>query len=272
MKIGLRGGHSDNCLGAIGLRNEYLQMQDLYAHVRDLLVKYGHTVIDCNSHANTEGKELSEGVNKANNNGVELFVSLHMNSYNGSANGTETWIKSTNSDSFPVATRITNNFINLGFFKRDKGVKTSNGYYELNNTHCPAIIVETCFCDSQKDIDIWSPISWDILASCIANGIDSNIPVGEVTSQEPEKPIISENDNVYIFTEYLPTGYMGNNNSDFKDLDIKYIDEYMCGVRWAVRKNSIGYYAVTELLDPTTAKKVKESLGSWFYEYRLDNK
>lgn len=270
MKIGLRGGHSDNCLGAVGLRNEYWQMQDLYVHVRDLLVEYGHTVIDCNSHANTEGGELSEGVNKANNNDVELFVSLHMNSYNGSANGTETWIKSTNSKSYTTAKFISDNFGNLGFFKR--GVKTSDVYYDLNHTNAPAIIVETCFCDSQKDIDIWSPTSWDILASCIANGIDSNIPIGEVKSQEPEKPVISEKDNIYIFTEYLPTGYMGNNNSDFKDLDIKYIDEYMCGVRWAVRKNSIGYYAVTELLDPITAKKVKDSLGSWFCEYRLDNK
>jgi N-acetylmuramoyl-L-alanine amidase len=272
MKIGLRGGHSDNCQGANGLRNEYFQMQELYKHVRDLLVKYGHTVIDCNSHSNTEGKELAEGVNRANDNEVGLFVSLHMNSYNGSANGTETWIKSTNSKSYPIAKSISNNFGNLGFFKRDGGVKTSNGYYELNHTDCPAIIVETCFCDSQKDIDIWAPTSWDILASCVANGIDSNIPIGEATTKEPEKPIIGENDNVYIFTEYLPTGYMGNNNSDFKDLDVKYIDEYMCGIRWAVRKNSIGYYAVTELLDPITAKKVKESLGAWFYEYRLDNK
>lgn len=33
MKIGLRGGHSANCLGAIGLRNEYEQMQTLYKYI-----------------------------------------------------------------------------------------------------------------------------------------------------------------------------------------------------------------------------------------------
>ena len=47
MKIGLRGGHSKKAQGAVGIVNEYEQMQKFYAHVSKLLTEYGHTVVDC---------------------------------------------------------------------------------------------------------------------------------------------------------------------------------------------------------------------------------
>ncbi|OOM82187.1 hypothetical protein CLPUN_04470 [Clostridium puniceum] len=49
MIIGLRGGHSSNCVGAVGIVKEYEQMQELYKAVSQVLTSYGHTVIDCNS-------------------------------------------------------------------------------------------------------------------------------------------------------------------------------------------------------------------------------
>lgn len=49
MKIGLRGGHSKKAQGAVGIVNEYEQMQKFYIHVSKLLTEYGHTVVDCNS-------------------------------------------------------------------------------------------------------------------------------------------------------------------------------------------------------------------------------
>ena len=33
MIIGLRGGHSANCVGAVGIVNEYEQMQEFYKHI-----------------------------------------------------------------------------------------------------------------------------------------------------------------------------------------------------------------------------------------------
>lgn len=173
MKIGLRGGHSANCKGAIGLRDEYESMEVLYRYVRDILVSNGHQVVDCNSSAYSESAELSEGVSKANNAGVQLFISLHMNSYNGTAYGTEAWTYSSSSSANQYATRLVNNYARLGFYNR--GVKHSTGYYELKNTAAPAIIFETCFCDSQRDINIWSPTPWDTLARAICNAIDTSI-------------------------------------------------------------------------------------------------
>ncbi len=175
MIIGLREGHSPNCLGAIGLRNEWACMNTLYKYVADILEKYGHTVIDCNSTANTEKGELSEGARKANNAGVEVFVSLHMNKFNGQAHGTEAWVH-TNAGSFitDIATRMCNNFAGLGFYNR--GVNHRN-LYEMTHVNAPNIIFETCFCDSEKDISIWSPTPYEVMARAIANAIDHNIPL-----------------------------------------------------------------------------------------------
>lgn len=267
--INARGGHSPNCLGTVALRNEYEQMQILFNNFKRIMESYGHVVNDCNSNLGYKD-ELYEGVRKSDiHSNADLFISFHMNaSDTRKGNGTEAWIHPRSSVR-EIAQRLVNNYAKLGL--QNRGVKDNAEYYEIYNTIAPAIIFETCFCDNQNDIDIWSPTDWDKLTRLICNAIDPSIPIEE-SSKEPEKPIIGENDNVYIFTEYLPTGYMGKQGTDFQGLDVKYVDEYMCGVRWENRSNSIGYYAVTELLDPITAKKVKDSLGNWFCEYRLDNK
>ena len=191
MKIGLRGGHSKYCIGAVGLRNEYEQMQELYKYVRDILTQYGHTVIDCNSNANTESGELRDGTNKANLNNVDLYLTLHMNSFNSNANGTEAWIYKSGGMAGNIAKKITTNFEKIGFHNR--GVKVSTGLHDLKYSKAPAIIFECCFCDSQKDIDIWSPTSWEDLALNICNAIDENIKSTKSTEKFDSKKATTKN-------------------------------------------------------------------------------
>ena len=175
MRIGLRAGHSRNCLGAIGLRNEWESMKTLYPYVAKILREYGHTVVDCNSDASNQSAELAEGANKANNAGVDLFISLHMNSYDSSAYGVEAWTWGAASRANAVAQRLCDNYAKLGFYNR--GVKSNSNYYEMRHIDAPNVIFETCFCDSAKDIAIFSPTSWGDLARSIANAIDPNIPL-----------------------------------------------------------------------------------------------
>jgi len=173
MKIGLRAGHSDNCIGAIGIIDEHEQMKLYYVEVKSVLEKYGHAVIDCNSNGSTSNAELSEGVNKANNNNVDLFVSLHMNSSNGQGCGTEALVNSTSSKAYSYAANLCDNFGDLGFTNR--GVKISTSLYEMNHVAAPNIIFEICFCDSQTDISIYNRYSFEELAYAFCNAIDSNI-------------------------------------------------------------------------------------------------
>lgn len=48
MKIGLRGGHSKNCIGAVGIVDEYCQMQKFYTHVSKLLTNNSYYYTDWN--------------------------------------------------------------------------------------------------------------------------------------------------------------------------------------------------------------------------------
>lgn len=188
MKIGLRAGHSPNCLGAIGLRNEWACMNELYKYVESVLVEYGHTVVNCNSTSSSVDGELWSGVSRANDAGVDLFISLHMNCSNGEGHGVEAWTYNRFSRANSVAIRLCKNFSTLGLYNR--GVKYNSKYYEMRNADAPNIIFETMFCDSKTDISIWSKTPYEKMARLIANAIDENIPV--------EKP--NDKYQVRIFT------------------------------------------------------------------------
>lgn len=252
MKIGLRAGHSDNCTGAIGIVDEHEQMKKYYAVVKSVFEKYGHTVIDCNSNANTEDGELSEGANKANNSNVDFFASLHMNSFNGQAKGTEVLVSSESSKAYPVAQRLVDNFTELGFYNR--GVKFQK-LFEMNHILAPNIISEICFCDSQEDIDIYNKYSWEQLAYVFCNAIDSNIPK-EVSSSE-------NNRKYYVVTNYLPVAYTG-----YDGVDINYVLSYFNDIKCYVRGNEKGIWIETEYLRLDKCNELKKILGSWFYEIK----
>lgn len=170
-KIGLRGGHSVNCKGAGALVQEYEEMQKFYNAVRNVLVKYGHTVINTNSNASSAYYELREGAAIANDNNVDLFVSLHMNA--GGGTGTEAWIYP-NSRATAVAQKMVNNFNSYGFVSR--GVKSTTEYFEMNGVVAPNIILETMFVDNEKDAALWNSVGLRKLAYAVGNAIDSNIP------------------------------------------------------------------------------------------------
>lgn len=174
MKIGLRGGHSANVKGASGYADEYNEMQLFYLAVKALLEINGHTVINCNSNAFTQGAELSEGCTEANNNNVDLFISLHMNASNGEGHGVEALVSSQNSRAIPYAQRLCDNFSALGF--QNRGVKYER-FYEMNHIQAPNVIFELCFCDSAVDMEIYKQYSWGKLAGTFCNSIDSAISV-----------------------------------------------------------------------------------------------
>jgi N-acetylmuramoyl-L-alanine amidase len=248
MKIGLRAGHSDNCEGAVGIINEHEQMKLYYAAVKSVLEEYGHTVIDCNSNANTEGGELSEGANIANSNSVDFFASLHMNCFNGQAHGTEVLVSSDSSKAYPIAQRLVNNFAELGFTNR--GVKFVKDY-EMNHISAPNIISEICFCDSKEDIDIYNKYSWEKLAHVLCNAIDPNIPK-DVPNVQLEKG--------YVVTTYLPHA-----SANYDGVNINSIITYFKSIECYVRGNNKSIWIETEWLDISKCEELKQVLGSLFY-------
>lgn len=178
MKIGLRGGHSPNCKGAIGLIDEQAEVRKIYNELAPMLQAVGHAVVDCNSNASNVSSELSDGTNKANSAGCDIYVTLHMNAAGtASAGGTEVWLyDSSNPTTNTIASNICKNFAGKGFVNR--GVKYSSGYHDLNASNMPAMIVETLFCTGTDDVARYRNLGTKGIAELIAKAIDSKASAG----------------------------------------------------------------------------------------------
>lgn len=178
MKIGLRGGHSPNCKGAIGLIDEQAEVRKIYNELVPMLQAVGHTVIDCNSNASNVSGELSDGTNKANSAGCDIYVTLHMNAAGAaSAGGTEVWLyDASNPTMNMIASNICKNFEEKRFVNR--GVKYSSGYHDLNASNMPGMIVETLFCTGTDDVARYRSLGAKGVAELIAKAIDSKASTG----------------------------------------------------------------------------------------------
>lgn len=186
-KIAVRGGHNFSVPGATGIISETKEDRLVKDSVIKWLRKGGAIVLDVTApdSCNTILSDLVYGVSKANNWGAELFVSCHFNNaydhYEG-AIGTEVW---TYSETFGEATRTVNNLAKLGFTNR--GVKHSTHLYELSKTSCPSMIVETCFVEATKDVELYKKLGVDVIGKAIAEGI-LNKSIDGSTESKPSKP------------------------------------------------------------------------------------
>ncbi|AFZ17802.1 N-acetylmuramoyl-L-alanine amidase [Allocoleopsis franciscana] len=166
MKYGIDIGHNCNPdIGARGIRQEDHLTMEVGTRVISKLKSLGHQVINCKpSRASSVGNSLQQRCNIANFNRVDVFVSIHFNSFNRQANGTEIF---TGSDTGRrIAQPVLDNIVKLGFFNR--GVKSGLHLYVVKNTNMPAILVECCFCDAQQDMNRYNP---DSLSDAIVRGL-----------------------------------------------------------------------------------------------------
>lgn len=151
MIIAIDKGH--NCFpdtGAIGIKNE----DALTLEVGNLLIEkfaLNHKVIDVTpSTANSVRDSLARRTSKANNSLADFYISIHFNAYDGHACGTEVFAMGAVS----VAASVVNKIASLGF--KNRGVKDGKNLYVIKYTAMPAILVECCFCDSKKDMQIYN--------------------------------------------------------------------------------------------------------------------
>ena len=189
MRIAVRGGHVPKVTGARGLIDELTEDRK----VKDSVIKYlrqlGCNVLDVTPSDNTStlNGDLSYGVNKANNWGADLFISIHFNkaydSYNG-ALGSEVCVYST----FDIAQRVVNELSKLGF--KNRGQKVRNNLYELKHTKMKAMIIEVCFVEATEDVALYKKLGHDLIGKTIAEAIiNKNISIPTV------KPSVNNTDN-----------------------------------------------------------------------------
>ena len=184
MKIAVRGGHCPLITGASALIDELKEDRLVKNAVIKYLTQLGHTVLDVTPPDSTSSSsaDLSYGVNKANNWGADLFVSIHFNnaynSYNG-ALGTEVCVYSEND----VAERVVSQLASLGF--RNRGQKVRTGLYELKNTKMKSMIIEVCFVEATEDVTLYKRLGHDTIGKNIAEAI-ANKKVVEASNNQGE--------------------------------------------------------------------------------------
>ena len=151
MKIGIDLGHG--CAydgGAVGLIKEEEIINTVGNKVISKLRALGHNVIECRpSTASSTSNSLNKRCATANNNNVELFVSIHANA--GGGVGTEIYTYNAKQHSYAV--NVLNNICSLGF--RNRGIKSGNNLAVINGTKAEAMLIEICFVDTQSDVDLY---------------------------------------------------------------------------------------------------------------------
>ena len=184
MKFGIDSGH--NCppdTGARGIKVEDNLTLDVGNRVIAKLRALGNEVVVCKpSSASTVRDSLSKRCSTANASRVDIFVSIHFNAFNRQANGTEVF--ATSDTGRKIAKPVLDEIVKLGFFNR--GVKSGSHLYVLKNTDMPAILIECCFIDSQKDMNLYNP---EAMANAIVKGLTGKLP------SVPVNPVQDEEDN-----------------------------------------------------------------------------
>ena len=170
MKIAVRGGHNFQARGAAGIIDETVEDRKVKDATIKYLKKMGHSVLDVTPGNMPSSSDLAYGVNKANQWGADMFISIHFNkaytSYDG-AIGTEGWVYSRGGKAEKISNRICSKLASTGL--RNRGTKTK-GFYELRHTNMPAVIVEVCFVEATKDVNIYKQNGPDKIGQLIAEG------------------------------------------------------------------------------------------------------
>ncbi|MBD2576743.1 N-acetylmuramoyl-L-alanine amidase [Oscillatoria sp. FACHB-1406] len=180
MKFGIDMGH--NAPPDTGASSKFGKEDDLTKQVGTLvssqLQALGHEVVNCNpTSASSVMDSLRQRVQKANSARVDLYVSIHFNAYNNSANGTEVYAVS--DAGRRIAQPVLENIIALGFTNR--GVKDGSHLYVVKNTSMAGILIECCFIDSEKDMKLFNTTA---MANAIVKGLTGKLPTEEKPKED----------------------------------------------------------------------------------------
>ena len=168
MRIGINCGHTVSGQpgsGAVGFINESDETREVGKRLITLLRQSGHTVYDCtNDYAPSTSSNLSQIVDMANKQPLDLFVSIHFNS--GGGKGTEVYTYG--GKQHAEAVRVCDALHALGFVNR--GVKDGSKLYVVRKSEAKAMLVEVCFVDT-SDADLYKRLGAQTIAAAIAEAI-----------------------------------------------------------------------------------------------------
>lgn len=165
MRICVNVGHTKKGVGtgANGYLNESKETRKLGYELMKLLTDSNHSVIP--AVFDLHNNNLKAAVETANNNDADLFISLHLNAGGGQGCEVYTW----KGQKVAQAVKTCENLNKLGF--KNRGIKDGSKLYVIKNTRCTAILIEVCFLDNIKDVELYKQLGYTKIAQAIYNAI-----------------------------------------------------------------------------------------------------
>lgn len=165
MKIVVNSGHTKLGVGtgANGYLNESKENRKIACELMKLLADTNHEVIP--AIIDKSINNLKDAVTLANNKKADLFISIHLNAGGGTGCEAYTYKGAQHKE----AVDICKNLAALGF--KNRGVKDGTKYYAIKNTTMKAILIEVCFVDNKKDVELYKQLGYTKVAQAIYNAI-----------------------------------------------------------------------------------------------------
>ncbi len=172
MRIGINCGHtvSGKGCGAVGLINESEHTRLVGYALMELLKEAGVEVVDCTiDSAGTKQEYLEKAVITANTNELDLFISIHFNA-SASHTGHGVEIYTYKGQAYQEAEAVSRHIAQLGY--KNRGIKAGDNLFVIRKTKAKAMLIEVCFCDNRKDVDIYQRTGgYRSIAQAVFNGV-----------------------------------------------------------------------------------------------------
>lgn len=186
--IGIDMGHPLGC-GANGFVSETDKDRLIGKELIKILEAEGKKIVNCTIDAKYSD-DLARRVNIANKAKVDLYVSIHLDSFSDpSANGV-TIFTTTTSGAKEIAKRVVNNVASSCGY-RNRGLKHEN-LYVIKNTIAPAFLIECGFVTNKDDCNRFNAYK---IAKAIAEEI-----VGKKIQESAPKPSPAPGGSVSSYT------------------------------------------------------------------------
>lgn len=184
-KICIDAGHGGVDSGAVGVNGRLEKTDNLNAALalQKVMTSRGHSVIM--TRTKDTYPSLNDRVKLANNSGVDVFISLHRNSYSDpNSNGFEV-LYGTNASqrSIKLAETMVDKVVKVTGF-RNRGAKRQSATV-LNGTNMPAVTVESGFITNSSDNNIYDAKN-SVLLTALADSIESVIGKGSNPAPDPK--------------------------------------------------------------------------------------
>lgn len=226
-QVNISSGHSVNCQGASDIINEVEEAIKVVDRVCDLVKETGKKCNKYHDTASSSNTNLSNIVKFHNGYKDGVDVSIHFNCVSGRREegiGVEVLYYNTTKE---LANEMAKNISNAsGLINR--GAKQRTGLYFLKNTKKPAILIEVCFVNSVKDVEIYRSKFEDICktiaetligktkaqSNTVENNTVSNVAINKqetVVQGDPWVRSLQEECNKQGFSNQIVDGIAGKN-------------------------------------------------------------